>query len=340
MRATTLHLHTAFRIAPVDPRLFGGFLEHMGRAVYEGVYDPASTHADANGFRRDVLDALRRLRFSVVRYPGGNFVSGYHWEDGIGPRESRPLRVEPAWDSMEPNHVGTDEFMTLCRTVGWQPMLTVNLGSGTVEEARNWVEYCNGDAGTPFGARRAANGHTAPYGVALWCLGNEMDGQWQIGHCPAEEYAARALEAARRMREVDPGIETVACGSSARMLESFGDWDARVLAAMDDQADFLSAHCYVGDWTGDTRDYLAVTNHVDRQIAEVDAVARAVQARRKSAKRVHVSFDEWNVWYKTFGAVSAGGAFPAHLIEEVYDLQDALVVAGFLHSFLRHADVV
>jgi len=341
-QTTTIHLHTAFRIAPVDPRLFGGFLEHMGRAVYEGVYDPQCRHADAEGFRTDVLDALRRLRFSVMRYPGGNFVSGYHWEDGVGPRQQRPLRIEKAWHSKEPNHVGTDEFMSLCRKMNWQPMLAVNLGSGSADEARNWVEYCNGTTGTRYGDRRAANGHADPYNVKLWCLGNEMDGQWQIGHCSAVEYAARAQEAAHAMRSVDPSIETVACGSSAPQLPTFADWGAQVLGHLDNAADFISLHRYVGNWTDDTRDYLAITNSIDRQIEDIDAVARAVQAQRKSEKRIYLSFDEWNVWYKTFdiAGTSAGGVFPAHLIEEVYNLEDALVVAGFLHSFLRHADCV
>jgi alpha-N-arabinofuranosidase len=339
---TTIHLHTAFRIAPVDPRVFGGFLEHMGRAVYEGVYDPKSKHADAEGFRTDVLDALRRLRFTVVRYPGGNFVSGYHWEDGIGPRDQRPLRVEKAWDSKEPNHVGTDEFLSLCRKLDWQPMLSINLGTAGADDARNWIEYCNGPRGTRYGDRRAANGHPEPYGVKLWCLGNEMDGPWQLGHCPAEEYAERAKAAARAMRSVDPSIETVACGSSATLMPSFADWDARVIAHLDDQADFISLHRYVGNWTENTRDFLALSNSIDRQIEDIDAVARAVQSKRKSDKRIYLSFDEWNVWYKTFSieGTSAKGAFPAHLIEEVYNLEDALVVAAFLHSFLRHADCV
>ncbi len=342
MHATTIHLHTAFRIAPVDPRLFGGFLEHMGRAVYEGVYDPKSRHADADGFRTDVLAALRRLRFTVMRYPGGNFASGYHWEDGIGPRSQRPLRIERAWDSREPNQIGTDEFLSLCCKMDWQPMLTVNLGSGTAEEARNWVEYCNGSTGTRYGDRRAANGHPQPYGVKLWCLGNEMDGPWQIGHCSAQEYASRAKEAARLMRTVDASIEAIACGSSATQLPTFADWDGRVLDHIDDAADFISLHRYVGNWSGDTRDYLAVTNSIDRQIEEIDAVARAAQAKRKSDKRIGLSFDEWNVWYKTLdiGGASAKGEFPAHLIEEVYNLEDALVVAGFLQSFVRHADCV
>jgi alpha-N-arabinofuranosidase len=342
MRSTTIHLHTRFSIAPVDARIFGGFLEHMGRAVYEGVYDPRSAHADADGFRTDVLNALRRLRFSVMRYPGGNFASGYHWEDGIGPRDRRPLRTEKAWDSQEPNQVGTDEFLALCRKMDWQPMLTVNLGSGSTEEARNWVEYCNAAAGTTYGDRRAANGHQEPYGVKLWCLGNEMDGPWQIGHCSPEEYATRAREAARAMRSVDASIETVACGSSATLMPTFADWDGRVLEHLDDQADFISLHRYVGNYTDNTRDYLAIGNSIDRQIEDIAAVGRAVQAKRKADKRVFLSFDEWNVWYKTMNPdkLGAQGKFPAHLIEEVYNLEDALVVAAFLNSFVRHADSV
>ena len=342
MRPTTIHLHTRFAIAPVDPRVFGGFLEHMGRAVYEGVYDPRSRHADADGFRTDVLTTLRRLRFTVMRYPGGNFVSGYHWEDGVGPRDRRPLRVEQAWDSQEPNQVGTDEFLSLCRTMGWQPMLSVNLGTGSTEEARAWVEYCNGATGTPYGDRRTANGRPEPHGVKLWCLGNEMDGPWQLGHCPAEEYATRARDAARAMRSVDSSIETVACGSSTTIMPTFADWDGRVIEHLDDQADFISLHRYVGNYTDNTRDYLAISNSVDRQIEDIAAVARAVQAKRKSDKPIHLSFDEWNVWYKTQTPdnLSARGVFPAHLIEEVYTLEDALVVAGFLNSFVRHADCV
>ena len=340
MRTTTIYLHTKFAIAPVDPRVFGGFLEHMGRAVYEGIYDPGSKHADGDGFRTDVMNTLRRLRFTAMRYPGGNFVSAYHWEDGIGPRDQRPARVEPAWDSLEPNHFGTDEFLALCRKMEWQPMLTVNLGTGSAAEARNWVEYCNGAAGTKYGDRRATNGNLEPYGVKLWCLGNEMDGSWQIGHCSAEAYAARAREAAVAMRTVDPSIETVACGSSMVIMDTFADWDRRVIENLDDQADFISLHRYVGNYTNNTRDYLAIGNSVDRQIQDIAAVARAAQAKRKSDKPIHLSIDEWNVWYKTMDRLTAQGEFPAHLIEEVYNLEDALVVAGFLNSFLRHADCV
>jgi alpha-N-arabinofuranosidase len=339
MQSTTVTLHTKFRIGEVDPRIFGGFLEHMGRAVYEGVYDPEYPSSDRDGIRTDVLGALRRLDMTVMRYPGGNFASGYHWMDGVGPRDRRPTVLELAWKSVEPNSFGTDEFIGLCRKAGWQPMLTVNLGTGTPEEARNWVEYCNRPPGTEHADMRAANGSVEPHGVGLWCLGNEMDGPWQMGHVSADQYAVRARQAAKMMKAVDPSIETVACGSSGPGMPTYMEWDRRVLEAMGGQADYVSLHRYVGNPEGDTPDYLAVTNSIDRQIEEVDAVCRYVQAKERSEGRTYLCFDEWNVWYKD-RQMDGGGRFAPHLIEEVYNLEDALVVAGFLNSFIRHADVV
>jgi alpha-N-arabinofuranosidase len=298
MQSTTLRLHTAFRIDPVDPRIFGGFLEHMGRAVYEGVYQPDSRHADEEGFRTDVLDALRRLGMSVVRYPGGNFVSGYHWEDGVGPREHRPTVRELAWNTIEPNEFGTDEFMSLCRTLQWAPMLSVNLGTGTPEEARNWVEYCNGAPGTKYADMRVANGRRDPQDVKLWCLGNEMDGFWQLGHVPADQYALRAQQAGKLMKGIDPSIELIVCGSCGPLLPTYMEWDRQVLEYVADLADYVSLHRYVDNRADDTLDFLAVTNSIDRQIEETDAVCRFVRARRRSEKRPYLCFDEWNVWYK------------------------------------------
>jgi alpha-N-arabinofuranosidase len=338
MKTTTITTHTRFQVGAVDPRIFGGFLEHMGRAVYEGVYDPNCLHADEEGFRRDVMDALRRLRMTAMRYPGGNFASGYHWMDGIGPPDKRPTVRELAWQSVESNGFGTDEYIRLCRKMDWTPMLTVNLGTGTPEEARNWVEYCNGPTGTRYADLRRANGAVRPYGVKLWCLGNEMDGPWQLGHVPAGEYALRAQQAAKMMKDTDRTIEVVACGSCSVTMPTYMDWDRRVLEFLGDAADYISLHRYVGNQNGDTPDYLAVTNGIDRQIEEMDAACRFVQAKSRSRKRPYLSFDEWNVWYKAQGATGEG-RFP-HLIEEVYNLEDALVVAGFLHSFIRHADVV
>jgi alpha-N-arabinofuranosidase len=342
MQPTTLTLHTAYQIAEVDPRIFGGFLEHMGRAVYQGVYDPKSAHADAEGFRKDVLAALEPLSMTVMRYPGGNFVSGYHWEDGIGPREKRPTVRELAWRTIEPNQVGTDEFISLSRRMDWTPMLAVNLGTGSPEEARNWVEYCNGEAGTRYADLREANGGLEPHGVKLWCLGNEMDGPWQLGHVPAEQYALRAEQAAKLMKAVDGSIELVACGSCGTLLPTYLEWDRVVLEYLGDLADYVSLHRYVENRADDTADFLAVTNSIDQQIEEMDAACRFVQGKRKSPKRPYLCFDEWNVWYKTFNreGMDPGGDFPRHLIEEIYNLEDALVVAGFLNSFIRHADCV
>jgi alpha-N-arabinofuranosidase len=347
MKDTTIHLHSSFQIGQVDPRIFGGFLEHMGRAVYEGVYDPDSAHADEDGFRTDVLAALGRLQYTVMRYPGGNFASGYHWMDGVGPREQRPTVRDLAWQSTEPNQIGTDEYITLCRKMNWAPMLTVNLGTGTPEEARNWVEYCNSPVGTKYADMRVASGGEQAYGVKLWCLGNEMDGPWQLGHVPADQYAIRAQQAAKMMKDTDPTIEMVACGSCAVDLPTYMEWDRQVLEYIGHYADYVSLHRYVGNANDDTLDYLAISNSIDQQIEEMDAVCRYVQGKPRhpswlGKKRAYLCFDEWNVWYRAREQqhMDGQGKFAPHLIEEVYNLEDALVVAGFLNSFIRHADVL
>ncbi len=339
VQTSTLRCHVGLTIAPVDPRIFGGFLEHMGRAVYGGVYEPESPHADPYGCRADVLDHLRQLDMTVVRYPGGNFVSGYHWRDGIGPVDQRPTVRELAWNSVERNRFGTDDFLGLCERMSWTPMLAVNLGTGGPEEARDLVEYCNGQTGTSVADLRADHGHPDPYGVRLWCLGNEMDGPWQLGHVPAEAYAERALSAAQLMQGVDPTVETVVCGSSTPDLPSYLEWDRTVLECLGDRADYLSVHRYVNNLADDTPEFLASGHSVDLQIEQADAVCRYAQGRSRSAKRPYICFDEWNVWYKDL-ETDGHGEFAPHLIEEVYNLEDALVVAGFLNSFIRHADAV
>lgn len=339
---TTVHAHTAFVIDRVDPRVFGGFLEHLGRAVYQGVYDPSSKHADENGFRRDVLEALKRLRFTAMRYPGGNFVSGYHWLDGVGPKNQRPRTRDLAWQSIETNQFGTNEFITLCRKLSWTPMMAVNLGTGTPEEARNWLEYCNCPAGTKWADLRVSHGFPQPHNVRLWCLGNEMDGPWQIGHVPAEQYAILAQQTARMMKMVDPQVELVVCGSCAPELPTYLEWDRKVLEHVRDDVDYVSLHRYVGNTDNDTPNFLACTNSVDQQIEAMDAVCRAVQGIRRLGRRVYLSFDEWNIWYRARHGehLDGRGKFAPHLLEEVYNLEDALVAAGFLNSFIRHADCV
>ena len=341
MRAT-LSTGRHFVIDTVSPYIFGGFLEHMGRSVYEGVYDPGSAHADDAGLRSDVVAALRGLELTMVRYPGGNFVSGYHWRDGVGPRDERPTVRELAWQSIETNHFGTDEFMALCAKADWTPMFAANLGTGSPEEARDWVEYCNAPTGSRFADQRAANGNDVPHDIKYWCLGNEMDGPWQLGHVPAEQYAIRAQQSAKMMKDVDSEIVTVACGSSAMRMDTYLEWDRTVLEHLGPLADFISLHRYVGNKFNDTPNFLALGNSIDYQIESVDACCRYVAARQKSEKRAYLCFDEWNVWYKNRGPadMDGGGKFAPHLIEEVYNLEDALVVAGFLMSFIRHADCV
>ena len=345
--ATTLHLDANDVVADVDPRIFGGLLEHMGRCVYGGVYDPASRHADAHGCRSDVLDALRRLDMTAIRYPGGNFVSGYDWRDGVGPRAQRPERIERAWKSIEPNTFGTDEFLALCGRMGWTPMMAVNLGSAGAREAQELVAYVNAPTGTPGGDHRAANGHADPYGVALWCLGNEMDGPWQIGHCSAEEYARRARDAAAAMRDVSPDVEVVGCGPSDPRMPSHPRWTTTVLDGFGDRLDYLSVHRYARNLARRTTEFLGFGVGVDRQIEELDRLIADAQRRHGHATRTRLSFDEWNVWYRSYPRMILQLALPARfatvgpaLLEEVYNLEDALVCAQFLSSFIRHADVV
>lgn len=342
MKTTTLHLHTAFTVDEVDPRVFGGFLEHLGRAVYGGVYEPESPHADDLGCRKDVLAALKRLDFTAMRYPGGNFVSGYHWEDAVGPREKRPVTRDLAWHSLETNQFGPNEFLTLCERMGWTPMLAVNLGTGTPEEARNWLEYCNAPGGSKWSNLRIEHGYEKPHDVRLWCLGNEMDGPWQIGHVPAEPYAILAQQTARLMKMCDPNIEVVACGSCGPDLPTFMDWDRTVLEIFNGDLEYLSIHSYVGNADGDTPNFLAVTKGVDRQIEATDAACRMAAARKRSKRRTYISFDEYNVWYRARHGEHLDGAdkFAPPLLEEVYNLEDALVVASYLNSFIRRADCV
>ncbi|HWA82619.1 MAG TPA: alpha-N-arabinofuranosidase [Fimbriimonadaceae bacterium] len=342
MKSSTLHLHTSFKIGEVDARIFGGFLEHLGRAVYDGVYNPSSALADEFGCRRDVQDALRRLQFTAMRYPGGNFVSGYHWRDAVGPREQRPKVRDIAWQSIETNEFGSNEFLDLCGRMGWTPMMAVNLGTGTPEEALNWLEYCNVEGGSKWADLRREHGYEKPHDVKLWCLGNEMDGPWQIGHVPAEQYAILAQQTSRMMKMCDPTVELVACGSCTDDLPTYLEWDRKVLEHVYDEVEYLSLHRYVGNHKGDSQEYLAVTNSVDDQIEATNALCVSMYHQRRAKRRVHLSFDEWNIWYRARHGehLDGKGKFAPPLLEEQYNLEDALVAAGFLNSFIRHADSV
>ena len=332
--------------ADFDRRVLGAFLEHLGRAVYTGVFDPGSPLADARGFRTDVAREVKELDVPVVRYPGGNFVSGYNWLDGVGPKANRPVVLERAWNSVETNQFGTNEFIDWCRLVGTEPLLGLNFGTGTSEMAVAYVEYCNVDRGTRWSDLRRAHGYEKPHNVRYWCLGNEMDGPWQIGQMQAREYGRKARDAAKQMRVIDPGLQLIACGSSGTFMPTYMVWDREVLEECYDQVDGLSLHAYYGntrEWSGNsTARYLAMNLDMDRHIHEVSAVCDYVQALQKSSKRLWLSFDEWNVWYRARDAKATDGkGAPAPpLLEEVYNLEDALLVGGFVNTLLRNSDRV
>jgi alpha-N-arabinofuranosidase len=330
----------------LDRRLLGAFLEHLGRAVYTGVYEPDSPLADKNGFRTDVIAQIKGLGVPIMRYPGGNFVSGYNWLDGVGPRNARPTVLERAWNSLETNQFGTNEFIAWCRLVGSEPLLAFNLGTSTPEMAVAYVEYCNVEKGTKWSALRQSHGYAQPHNVRYWCLGNEMDGPWQMGHMPARDYGRKARDAARQIRVIDRNLQLIACGSSNTIMPTYLVWDREVLEECYDQVDGISLHNYYGntpELTGtSTARYLAMNLDMERQIHEIAAVCDYVQGLRKSPKRLWLSFDEWNVWYRarTGDAVDGHRAFAPKLLEEVYNLEDALLVGGFVNTLLRQSDRV
>jgi alpha-L-arabinofuranosidase len=332
-------------IAPLDRNVFGSFLEQLGRAIYEGIYDPGSKLSDSNGFRKDVMQAIHQLGVPIIRYPGGNFVSGYNWLDGVGPKQDRPRVLDKAWNSMNSNQFGTNEFMTWCKAVGTQPLMGLNLGTGTPEEAAALVEYCNVDKGTKWSDLRRKHGYPEPYNVKNWCIGNEMDGPWQIGHITATEYGLRAQDTARQMRYVDKSVQLIACGSSGPFMPTYLEWDREVLEQCYDYVDGLSLHRYLGnndETGGQSSKFVAMNLSMDRQIGETLAVCDLVRGHKRSPKKLWLSFDEWNVWYRArSGAAVDGNRQEApHLLEEVYNLEDALLVGGMLNTLLRNADRV
>ena len=332
--------------APLDRNLFGSFLEHLGRAIYEGVYDPGSKLSDTNGFRKDVIGEIRQMGVPIVRYPGGNFVSGYNWLDGVGPKESRPRVLDKAWNAINTNQFGTNEFMAWCKAAGTEPLMGLNLGTGTPEEAAALVEYCNLDQGTKWSDLRRKQGFAEPYKVKRWCLGNEMDGPWQIGHMTATEYGLKAQDAARQMRYVDPSLQLIACGSSGPFMPTYLEWDREVLEQCYDYVDGLSLHRYFtnapADTGGDSSKFLAMNLSMEQQIAETVAVCDLVRGHKRSSKQLWLSFDEWNVWYRARSGDYTNGHHQEapHLLEEVYNLEDALLVGGLLNSLLRNANRV
>jgi alpha-N-arabinofuranosidase len=334
-----------FRIGEVDPRLFGSFVEHMGRCVYGGIYEPGHPTADDMGFRGDVLALVRELDVPLVRYPGGNFVSGYDWRDGVGPKEQRPRRLDLAWTSTETNQVGTDEFCAWARRAGTEVNLAVNLGTGGIDEARWLVEYCNHPGGTYYSDMRRANGYAEPHAIRTWCLGNEMDGRWQIGHKTADEYGRLACQTAIAMKWIDPTIELVACGSSHSRMPTFPQWEATVLDHTYEYVDYISLHTYYGNRDKDRGTFLARSLDMDRYISAVAATADHVRAKKRLGKTLDLAFDEWNVWYHATAESQRimrdePWQVAPPLFEDAYTLEDALVVGCMLITLLRHANRV
>ena len=338
-KSAQVFLDTNRVIGEISPLLFGGFAEHLGRCIYEGIYDPASFQANSQGLRTDILAALREINYRIIRYPGGNFVSVYNWLDGVGTKEKRPRVRELAWKSIETNQFGTNEFIDFCRSIEAQPMLAINLGTGSIQDAANLVEYCNSPIGTTFSDLRAEHGYTEPHNVRYWCLGNEMDGTWQIGQLEAKEYSLKAIEAAKLMRILDPSIELIVCGSSSSVMPSFPEWDRIVLENTWEKINYLSMHYYAENKPHDTPSFLSMSAQFESQVDTLAATLRFVKAKLRSSHNVYLSWDEWNVWYRDTSPDGEWQQAP-HLLEEVYNLEDALVVAQWLSVFLRKCDIL
>ena len=327
-------------------RLFGAFLEHLGRSIYTGVYEPGSSLADERGFRKDTLKEVADLHVPIIRYPGGNFVSGYNWLDGVGPKDKRPTVLERAWNSLETNQFGTNDFMDWAKAVGTEPLLGFNLGTGNSEMAVAYIEYCNYAKGTKWSDLRRSHGYEAPHKVKYWCLSNEMDGPWQMGRLTAREYGRKARDIAQQARIIDPDVQLIACGSSNTIMPTYLNWDREVLEECYDQVDGISLHNYFGNEAalsgGKSERFLAMNLDMERQIREITAVADLVQGLNRSPKKLWLSFDEWNVWYRARDreALNGHGKFAPHLLEEVYNLEDALLTGGFLNTLMRQSDRV
>lgn len=327
-------------IGEVDKHIYGNFVEHLGRCIYGGIYEPGSALSDKDGFRKDVMAAVKDLHPTIVRYPGGNFVSNYNWLDGVGPKLERVPRLELAWGTLESNQFGTNEFMQYAKAIGTDPYFTVNMGTGTIEEARRWVEYCNVKEGPYYAELRKKHGFPEPYNIKYWSLGNEMDGPWQMGHMSAEDYSKKALEAAKLMQRTSPGIKLVAAGSSNYRTGADPDhWNQTILRELKDVIDYIAIHMYVGNPDSNYYNFISTPLVLEQRTKLVKGmIAQVMQtANRTDRDPIYIAWDEYNVWYRARSGEAARGK---RALEERYNLEDALVITGFLNAFIRNADVV
>ena len=329
-----------FQIGAIDKRIYGSFIEHIGRAVYGGIYEPSHETADKSGFRQDVAALVKEIDVPLVRYPGGNFVSGYNWEDGIGDKAKRPKKQELAWKSIETNEVGIDEFQQWAKDVNAEINMAVNLGTRGPADAQNLLEYCNSDRDTYYADLRRANGFEEPFNIKTWCLGNEMDGPWQIGHKTSEEYGRLACETAKLMKWTDPSIELVVCGSSNYNMPTFGQWELDVLDHTYEHVDYISMHQYYGNYADNAAEYLGRSVHMDAFIKSVAAICDSVKAKKHSKKTVNLAFDEWNVWYHTKKETVEDWQIAPPILEEKYNFEDALLVGSMLMTLQNNCDRV
>lgn len=333
-------INKSFKIGEIDKRIYGSFIEHLGRAVYGGIYEPEHKTADENGFRTDVLELVKKLNLPIVRYPGGNFVSGYNWEDGTGDKSKRPKNIDLAWKLTETNEVGIDEFQNWAKKANTDIMMAVNLGTRGPKDAQNLLEYCNLDTDTYYANMRRENGFKEPFGIKTWCLGNEMDGPWQIGHKTAEEYGRIAAETAKLMKLTDPDIELVACGSSSYNMPTFAQWELTVLDHVYDEVDYISLHQYYGNKSDNAADFLARSVHMGAFIKSVAAICDAVKAKKHSTKTINLCFDEWNVWFHSNGVKYDDWSVAPAILEDVYTFEDALVIGCMLITLQNNCDRV
>ncbi|KAI6355380.1 hypothetical protein MCOR25_008221 [Pyricularia grisea] len=332
-----IFVNPAHRIAKIEDNTYGGFTEHMGRCIYGGIYDPGNSLSDQHGFRTDVIEAFKELNCPVVRYPGGNFVATYHWQEGIGPKEKRPKKLELAWKGIEPNEFGTDEFMKWCEIVGTEPYIALNFGTGTLDEAMGWLEYCNSSADSHYANLRRQNGRDKPYNVKYWALGNECYGDWQVAQMNKEDYAKKAWQWAKALKLIDPTIQLILCGENG-----YSTWDYyvthecispsfSVLKGSATLIDMHSIHIYTA--SAEHLKNATAPRSAERAIEITSSLIDLARIENKvppSIPKQKICFDEWNVWDPE-RALGHEGA------EEKYTLSDALAVAVWLNVFVRQA---